>query len=115
MKRSVRLTSQVRNIIKYMKRNCLKVICALVLGALVLGTTVYAAGPVLDATSITKEEAAKKYPAPKGGYPIGERDPHMASGHVNSPYSPHQEYDCSKIGHGDLVLDTHVSKVFVRP
>jgi hypothetical protein len=39
----------------------------------------------------------------------------MASGHVNSPYSPHQEYDCSKVGHGQLVLDTHANKVFVRP
>ena len=68
------------------------------------------------ATPITKEEAAKKYPPPKSGqYPTGERDPHKASGVVDSPYPPHTEYDCSKINHGDLVLDTRVNKVFVRP
>jgi hypothetical protein len=68
------------------------------------------------ATPITKEEAAKKYPPPKSGqYPTGERDPHKASGIIDSPYPPHTEYDCSKVNHGDLVLDTRVNKVFVRP
>jgi hypothetical protein len=68
------------------------------------------------ATPITKEEAAKKYPPPKSGqYPAGERDPHKASGVITSPYPPHTEYDCSKINHGDLVLDTHVKRVFIRP
>jgi hypothetical protein len=68
------------------------------------------------ATPIAKEEAAKKYPPPKSGqYPMGERDPHKASGVIDSPYPPHTEFDCSKINHGDLVLDTRVNKVFVRP
>jgi hypothetical protein len=68
------------------------------------------------ATPITPEEAAKKYPPPKGGtYPPGERDPHKPSGQIMSPYPPRTVYDCSKIGHGGLVLDTHVNKVFVRP
>jgi hypothetical protein len=68
------------------------------------------------ATPITKEDAAKKYPPPKSGqYPMGERDPHKATGVVNSPYPPRTEYDCSQINHGDLVLDTRVNKVFVRP
>src|SRR5438128_2394554 len=52
------------------------------------------------ATPISPTEAAKKYPAPKGGYPLGERDPHKASGMVNSPYPPHQEFDCSQIAKG---------------
>ena len=67
------------------------------------------------ARPITPEEAAKKYPAPKGKYPVGERDPHKASGVINSPYPPHQEFDCSNVAHGGLVLDTRTNKVFVRP
>jgi len=72
-------------------------------------------GGVIVATPITPEEAAKKYPAPGGKYPNGERDPHKASGIVNSPYPPHAEFDCSKIAHGGLVVDTRANKVFVRP
>ena len=67
------------------------------------------------ATPITPEEAAKKYPASNGHYPVGERDPHKNSGVVSSPYPPHKEFDCSKIAHGGLVLDTRANKVFVRP
>jgi len=67
------------------------------------------------ATPITPEEAAKKYPAPKGKYPLGERDFHKSSGVISSPYPPHQVFDCSNIAHGGLVLDTHTKKVFVRP
>ena len=73
------------------------------------------AGGALVATPITPEEAAKKYPAPKGKYPLGERDPHKGSGLISSPYPPHQVFDCSNIAHGGLVLDTHTKKVFVRP
>lgn len=74
-----------------------------------------AAGSIV-ATPVTKEDAAKKYPPPSSGkYPMGERDPHKPSGVVTSPYPPHKEYDCSQIAHGDLVLDTHVNKVFIRP
>ena len=98
-----------------MKTNYLKIICAAVLGAFLLGTSLQAGGPPIEAKAITKEEAAKKYPAPKSGYPPGERDVHKASGIVSSPYPPHQEYDCKGVGHGELVLDTHTNKVFVRP
>ena len=72
-------------------------------------------GGVTVATQISPQDAAKKYPAPKGKYPMGERDPHKADGVVNSPYPPRTEFDCSNIPHGGLVLDTHVNKVFVRP
>jgi hypothetical protein len=72
-------------------------------------------GGAIVGTPITKEEAAKKYPMPNGkSYPMGDRDNHKPSGWVNSPYS-RDVYDCSKIGHGELVLDTHVNKVFIRP
>jgi hypothetical protein len=73
------------------------------------------AGGALVATPITPEEAAKKYPALKGKYPAGERDAHKPSGIITSPYPPHKDFDCSKIAHGGLVLDTRANKVFVRP
>src|SRR5438477_10949455 len=72
-------------------------------------------GGALVATQITPQEAAKKYPAPKNGYPMGERDPHKMSGLVNSPYPPHTEFDCSQVPHNGLVVDTRANKVFVRP
>ena len=67
------------------------------------------------ATQVTPQDAAKKYPASKGKYPMGERDPHNADGVVNSPYPPRTAFDCSQVPHGGLVVDTHVNKVFVRP
>ena len=73
------------------------------------------AGGALVATPITPEEAAKKYPALKGHYPVGERDAHKPSGVITSPYPPHKDFDCSKIAHGGLVVDTRANNVFVRP
>jgi hypothetical protein len=106
-----------------MKANSLKIISAVVVGLFVLGTTLQAQGidsrttrPVIEGKAISKAEAEKKYPPSKGGtYPPGERDAHDPSGVVISPYPPHQKYNCSKIAHGGLVLDTTVNKVFVRP
>jgi hypothetical protein len=107
-----------------MKTNSLKIISVTVLGLFVLGTSVHGQGPlgagtahnVIVGKAITKVEAEKKYPPSKGGgYPTGERDPHDPSGVVASPYPPHQKFDCSKISHGALVLDTAANKVFVRP
>jgi len=108
-----------------MKTSSLKITSVAVLGLFVLGTTVCAqtgpstagggSGQVIEAKQITKTEAEKKYPPPSSGYPTGERDPHQASGIVSSPYPPHQKFDCSKVPHGGLVLDTHLNKVFVRP
>ena len=92
------------------------------LGLFVLATTLYAQGvdtrttkPVMQGEAITKEDAQKKYPPPRSGYPRGTRDAHDPSGVVASPYSPNQKYDCSKINHGDLVLDVRTKKVFVYP
>jgi hypothetical protein len=74
------------------------------------------AGGVIVATPITQEEAMKKYPPPSSGkYPSGDRPYSHTPGHILSPYPPHKEFDCSKIGHGELVLDTWTKKVFVRP
>jgi hypothetical protein len=110
-----------------MKANSLKILSAVVTGLFVLGTSLYAQGgrdavdsrtthPVMTATAITKADAEKKYPAPKGGhYPPGTRNPHDPSGVVTSPYPPYQQYDCSKVAHGGFVLDVRAKKVFVYP
>jgi len=106
-----------------MKTNSLQIISAVVAGLFVFGTTVHAQGPlgagtthnVIVGKAITKAEAEKEYPPPSSGYPPGERDPHDPSGVVASPYPPHQKFDCSKIAHGGLVVDTTANKVFVRP
>jgi hypothetical protein len=109
-----------------MKANSLKILSAVVTGLFVLGTTMYAQGgreavdtrtshPVMTATAITKADADQKYP-PKGGhYPAATRNPHDASGVVTSPYPPYQQYDCSKVAHGGLVLDIRAKRVFVYP
>jgi hypothetical protein len=106
-----------------MKANSLTVISAVVAGLFVLAATLYAQGidtrtthAVMQATAITKADAEKKYPPPRGGsYPPGTRDAHDASGLVSSPYPPYQKYDCAKIAHGGLVLDIRAKKVFLRP
>ena len=105
-----------------MKTNSLKIVSAVMVGLFVLGTTVHAQGldsrttrPVIEGKAIPKAEAEKKYPPPSSGYPTAERDPHDRSGVVASPYPPHQKFDCAKIAHGALVVDTAANKVFVRP
>jgi hypothetical protein len=109
-----------------MKTKSVKVISAVMAGLVMLGVSGYAqqgaqgmdsrtSRPPLDGTAITKEEAQKKYPMPGGKYPLGSRDPHDPSGIVASPYPPYQKYNCSKINHGGLVLDSRVKKVFVYP
>jgi hypothetical protein len=112
-----------------MKMKSLKILSAITIALFVLGTTLYAQGTDTrirsiprehghepnPAQQITKAEAEKKYPSRGAGYPTGQRDPHDPSGIVVSPYPPHERYDCSKVAHGALVVDTKVNKVFVRP
>jgi hypothetical protein len=113
-----------------MKKKSLKILSASAIALFVLGTTVNAQGTdsrigsiarergekqAIEAKAITKAEADKKYPMKGGAYPPGQRDPHDASGIVVSPYPPHDKYDCSKVAHGGLVVDTKANKVFVRP
>ncbi len=110
-----------------MKANSLKILSAVVTALFVLSMTLYAQGgrdavdsrtshPVMTATAITKADAEKQYPAPKGGhYPPGTRSPHDPSGVVTSPYPPYQQYDCSKVAHGGLVVDVRAKRVFVYP
>ena len=113
-----------------MKTKSLNIISAIVIAFFALGTTGFAQGTdsrigsikhqqvehgATQATAITKAEAEKKYPMKGGAYPTGQRDAHDASGIVVSPYPPHEKYDCSKVAHGALVVDTKANKVFVRP
>ena len=114
-----------------MKMKSLKILLTIVAGSFLLGTPLYAQfsdsriGSIrhdksdkqaAEATAITKAEAEKKYPAPKGGqYPRGSRNPHDPSGVVTSPYPPYLQYNCSKVAHGGLVLDGRAKKVFIYP
>jgi hypothetical protein len=76
------------------------------------------AAPVITAKTISREEAAKKYPPPNGkSYPFAERissAEHGTPGFFKSPYSS-RVYDCREIQPGQLVLDENTKKVFVRP
>jgi hypothetical protein len=113
-----------------MKIKSLKILSAITIALGMLGTNLYAQGTdsrigsiarqrgekgAIEATPLTKAEAEKKYPSKSGGYPLGTRDAHDASGVVSSPYPPHDKYNCSKVNHGGLVLDVHAKKVFVYP
>lgn len=113
-----------------MKNKSLKILSAITIALGVLGTTLYAQGTdsrigsiarergekaAIEGTPITKSDAEKKYPVKGGAYPVGQRDPHDPSGIITSPYPPHERYECSKVAHGGLVLDTKANKVFVRP
>lgn len=110
-----------------MKLNSLKILSAVVVSLFVLGSALHGqmsgrdpvdsrtSHPVMTATAITKADAEKQYPAKGGQYPRGNRNPHDPSGVVSSPYPPYQQYDCSKVAHGGLVLDVRAKHVFVYP
>ena len=113
-----------------MKNKSLEILSAITIALGVLSTSVYAQGTdsrigsiarergekgAIEAKAISKADAQKQYPSRGGNYQVGQRDPHDASGIVVSPYPPHEKYECSKIAHGALVLDTKANKVFVRP
>jgi hypothetical protein len=113
-----------------MKMKSLKILSAFTIALFVLDTTVYAQGTdsrigsiarerqekqAIEAKTITKADAEKQYPSRGGNYPVGQRDPHDPSGIVVSPYPPHEKFECSKVAHGALVVDTKANKVFVRP
>ena len=113
-----------------MKNKSLKILSAITIASAALSTTLYAQGTdsrigsiarergeksAIEATPITQADAQKKYPSKGGSYPMGQRDPKDPTGVVTSPYPPHERYECSKVAHGGLVVDTKANKVFVRP
>jgi len=68
---------------------------------------------------ISKEEAAKKYPPRRGGYPTAEttQGPNtgMSTTILTSPYPPHHRFDTSGINRGALILDPYAKHVFIKP
>jgi hypothetical protein len=124
---NIRLNPSLRNAYQghNMKTKSLTIIGAVVVGLFAIGTTLHAQNreavdsrlshPVMQATPITKQDAQNKYPPPAGGYPLATRNAHDPSGIVASPYPPYQQYDCSKVAHGGLVVDTRAKRVFVYP
>jgi hypothetical protein len=74
---------------------------------------------VEKAKEISKEEAAKNYPPPRGGYPMAEttQGPNtgMSTTFISSPYPPHHKFDTTGINRGALILDPHAKHVFVKP
>jgi hypothetical protein len=99
----------------------LTLVSALLVASLTLAplTKVYALGEAEKAVVVSPEDAAKKYPLPAGmkDYPPGiNANAHSAtaSGFVQSPYGS-RVYDCRKLGHGTLILDEGVNKLFRKP
>jgi hypothetical protein len=98
----------------------LALVSALLVASLTLAplTKLYALGEEPKAVQVSPEDAAKKYPMPKGqDYPMGinaNKGSATASGFVQSPYSA-RIYDARKMGHGTLILDEGVNKVFKKP
>jgi hypothetical protein len=98
----------------------LSFISALMIGCITLAPVmkVYAMGEAPKAVEVTAEDAAKKYPMPKGkDYPTGiNANTHSAtaSGFVQSPYSS-RVYDARKMKHGTLILDEGANKLFRKP
>jgi hypothetical protein len=97
----------------------LALVSALLVTSLTLAplTKVYALGEAQTPVEVSAEDAAKKYPMPKGkDYPMGNFEAFSANvnGFVRSPYSS-RIYDCRKIRHGALILDEGAKKVFRCP
>lgn len=98
----------------------LVLVSALLVASLTLAplTKLYALGEEPKAVQVSPEDAAKKYPMPKGtDYPTGinaNKGSATASGFVQSPYSA-RIYDARKMGHGALILDEGVNKLFRKP
>jgi hypothetical protein len=98
-----------------MKTNYIRILSAIVISLFVVSATVRAIDEPIEAKVITKEEAAKKYPAPPRGYPLGIPYGSGTPGFFQSPYSSTKVYDCRTVPKGALVLDKYTNKLFVRP
>lgn len=95
----------------------LALVLALLVTSLTLAplTRVYALGEAENAVQVTPEDAAKKYPLPKGkDYPLGIYTATSTGGFLQSPYSS-RIYDVRKVNHGALLLDEGTKKLFRKP
>lgn len=98
-----------------MKTNYIRILSALVISLFVISATVRAIDEPIEPKTVTKEEAAKKYPAPPKGYPLGTPYGSGTPGFFLSPYSNTKVFDCRNLPHGALILDKYANKIFVRP
>ncbi len=98
-----------------MKTNYFRILSTLVISLFVISATVRAIDEAIEAKQVSKEEAAKKYPPPPKGYPVGIVYGSGTPGFFQSPYSGTKIYDCRSLPKGALVLDKYANKVFVRP
>jgi hypothetical protein len=85
---------------------------ALVIGS--LAGTAYGWGEPVKGKPVTEQEAAKKYPKPKGGYPTATLGT-QGSTFVPSPYNSGRMIDTSDCKRGELCLDPMANKVFIKP
>jgi hypothetical protein len=106
--------SQFQTESKTMKKNVFAILTAVTLCLCALTATMLAIGEPLEGTCITKEEAMKKYPPPKGGYPVASFGPE-GSGIVPSPYNSGRMVDCRNCPAHSLVVDPFAKKVFQKP
>jgi hypothetical protein len=81
---------------------------------LALSTLTYGFGEPVKGKAVTEEEAAKKYPKPKGGYPTAQLGT-QGSTFVPSPYNSGRTIDTSDCKRGGLCLDPMANKVFIKP
>src|SRR5437667_9786742 len=98
----------------------LALVSALLVASVTLAplTKLYALGEEPKAVVVSPEDAAKKYPMPKGkDYPAGinaNKGSATASGFVQSPYSSRGS-GAGKLGHGTLPLSEGVDEPFREP
>lgn len=107
-----------------MKKHSFAFIMAFLLGLLIVASPVMAqfGQAPTDAKEISAQEAAKSYPPPKGGYPVGDLT--AGTGIVKSPFSPHRLFSTHYFGkdgkpvsvkRGALILDSGAKQLFVNP
>jgi hypothetical protein len=96
-----------------MKKNILTITSVVALCLCGLSATSLAIGQMVEGTCITKEDAMKKYPPPKGGYPVAALGAE-GSGIEPSPYSGRM-IDCRNCPPHSLVVDPSAKKVFQKP
>jgi hypothetical protein len=97
-----------------MKRKSFAIISAVALCVCSVAGPAFAIGEPVEGKCITPEEAAKKYPPPKGGYPVAQLGS-AGSGIVPSPYNSGRLIDCRNCPAHSLVVDTMANKVFKKP
>lgn len=107
-----------------MKKYSFALITACLLGMLIAASPAMAqfGQAPIDAKEISAQEAAKSYPPPKGGYPVGELT--ASAGIFKSPFSPHRMFSSNYVGkdgkkvsvqRGALILDPGSKQLFVKP